>query len=169
MVAKMTLLSKSLTLLVCAFASHSFAQTPEEVADAQARYKREAAVCVQLNAGAGSSSCMREARNALAEVKRGKMKESWRMSDFANHALLRCEAHRGDDKSDCIARIRGYGKQTGSVAQGGILRELTTTIPMVVNSPPVTKPEPAYVPDPNPPSGLMSNCRWVPPSDWVCK
>ena len=168
-IANMTLLSKKLTMLACMVATHAFAQTPGDVADAQARYKREVAACAQLNAGVGNSNCLREARNALAEVRRGKMQESWRNADFANHAFQRCEVHRGEDKSDCIARIRGYGKQTGSVSGGGILRELTTTKSIPVNNPPVSKPEAAYVPDPNPPSGLMSNCRWVPPTDWVCK
>lgn len=169
MAAHMTLLSKSFTLLACVIATHSFAQTPDEVADARARYKQEVAECARLHSGADSRNCIREARNALAEVKRGKMQESWRNVDFANHALARCEVHRGDDRSDCIARIRGYGKRTGSVAGGGILRELTTTKSAVVNSPAVSKPEATYVPDPNPPSGLMSNCRWVPPTEWVCK
>ncbi|QTN26663.1 hypothetical protein HZ993_15220 [Rhodoferax sp. AJA081-3] len=169
MLAHMTKLSKRFALLACILATHAFAQTPDEVADAQARYKREVAACAPLSAGAGSSTCMREARNALAEVRRGKMQESWRTADFMNHALARCAVHTGDDKSDCIARIRGYGKQSGSVSAGGILRELTTTKSVPVNSPTVSKPEAAYVPDPNPPSGLMSNCRWVPPTDWVCK
>ena len=166
----MTLLSKSFTVLVCVFAAHAYAQTPADLADARARYKQEVTECAPPNRRSGTSNCMREARNALAEVKRGKMKESWRNVDFANHALLRCDVHRGEDKYDCVARMRGQGRRTGSVAGGGILRELvTTTTPTVVASPPMPQAAPAYVPDPNPPSGLMSNCRWVPPSDWVCK
>ena len=86
---------------------------------------------------------MTDARNALAEFKRGRMNESAR-----------------------IARMQRRGSSVGSVAGGGILRELTTRIAPVS---PMVQPVPAKDPEEPLPSGRMSNCRWVPPSDWVCK
>ena len=109
---------------------------------------------------------MTDARNALAEIKRGRMNESARTADFENNALQRCEVHLGEDRSDCIARMQRRGSSVGSVAGGGILRELTTRIAPVS---PMVQPVPAKDPEEPLPSGRMSNCRWAPPSDWVCK
>lgn len=160
-------LPKSLAVLASLLAAQALAHTSADLAAAQARYKREVAECAANNYGVDKSSCLRDARNALAEIKRGRMDESERPSDFAKNALLRCEAHKGEDKSDCIARIQGRGRTVGSVASGGILRELTTT--KTLTPPVVAQPVKPAAPETPPPSGLMSNCRWVPPSDWVCK
>ena len=43
------------------------------------------------------------------------------------NAFLRCDALAGDERVACVARIRGEGTVSGSVAGGGILRELVTT------------------------------------------
>lgn len=149
-------------------AVHAFAQTSIDLRTAQARYKQDVANCATTNPVANSRNCMKEARNALAEVRRGRMSESWKTSDYEKNALLRCEVHKGEDKSACFARIHGQGKIDGSVAGGGILRELTTT--SIVNTPP--QPAPPIVKktsETSRPSGLMSNCHWVPPMEWVCK
>ena len=42
------------------------------------------------------------------------------------NALLRCERLSGDDRQDCVARIKGHGTESGSVESGGIYRELVT-------------------------------------------
>lgn len=162
-------LNKHITLLAgLLLAFQSFAQTPEELAAAKARYKQEMAACAGGYPVAGNTNCAREARNTLAEFRRGRMNESLLASDFTRNALLRCEVHQGDDKADCIARIRGQGRIQGSVAGGGILRELTTR--KVINAPaPVAPREAPKAPEGPLPSGLMSNCKWVPPTDWVCK
>jgi len=158
---------KTFTILVSLLAAQSFAQTPNDVAAAQARYKEEVANCAVTHPVVNNDNCVKEARNTLAEIKRGKMNESWQSSDFTKNAVLRCDVHKGDDKTDCIARIQGKGRTEGSVAGGGILRELTTTT--VVAPPPVVQAPSPKAPDAPRPSGLMSNCRWVPPTDWVCK
>lgn len=158
---------KHLSLLVCLIATTAFAQSPKDVAAARAQYKQEMAACTMAKPAVGdNSNCAKEARNALAEIKRGRMEASLTTADYARNALLRCEAHKGEDRADCIARIQGQGRIEGSVAGGGILRELITTkvIPAApVAAAPVPKKETER------PSGLMSNCRWVPPTDWVCK
>ncbi|MES2949557.1 MAG: hypothetical protein V4858_13530 [Pseudomonadota bacterium] len=160
-------LPKTLAALASLLAAQAFAHTSaDNLAAAQARYQREVAACAANNPDVDKSSCMKDARNALAEIKRGRMNESTSAADFERHALLRCEAHRGEDKSDCIARIQGRGRTLGSVASGGILRELTAT---KTPASPMVQPVPAAAPEAPLPSGLMSNCRWVPPSDWVCK
>lgn len=155
-------------LLSSLLAAHAYAQTSSDLKTAQTRYKQEVANCAATSPATDKRNCLKEARNALAEVRRGRMNESWKAPDFEKNALLRCEVHKGEDKSACFARIHGQGKIDGSVVGGGILRELTTT--WVVNAP--TQPAPPAVtkaPETNRPSGLMSNCHWVPPMEWVCK
>jgi hypothetical protein len=158
---------KCLAFLACLLAVQSYAQTADDLAAAQARYKTEVAECAVTNPVVDNSNCVKEARNTLAEIKRGRMSDSSLSSDFEKNALLRCDVHKDEDKSNCIARIHGQGRIEGSVAGGGILRELTTT--KVITSPPIAQPEPTKALDVNRPSGLMSNCRWVPPLDWVCR
>lgn len=161
----MNCLLKHFAFLAGLLAVQSFAQTPDDLASAQARYKQEVAECAVTNPVVDNSNCAKEARNTLAEIKRGRMNESWRSLDFEKNAFLRCDVHSGGDKLDCIARIHGEGKIEGSVSGGGILRELTATTVVIV--PPTLAPaEPTKAPRP---SGLMSNCRWVPPLDWMCK
>jgi hypothetical protein len=163
----MTYLPKTLVILASLLAAQAFAHISVEVAAAQARYKREVADCAAKQPNVDKHSCLRDAKNALAEIRRGRMDESTSSAEWVRNALLRCEAHKGEDKSDCIARIQGRGRTVGSVAGGGILRELTTT--KTLTTPAVAQPVRPAVPDAPLPSGLMSNCRWVPPSDWVCK
>lgn len=159
---------KHLAVLASLLAAQSFAQTPDDLAAARARYQREVADCAYTHPVVDHGNCLKEARNTLAEIKRGRMNESRPSSDLQKNALLRCEVHQGDDRLDCLARMRGQGKIAGSVAGGGILRELTTTETVMV-PPPIAHPEPKKAVEVNRPSGLMSNCHWVPPTDWVCK
>jgi hypothetical protein len=43
---------------------------------------------------------------------------------FAKNLTLRCEAHTGDARRACLARMDGQGTTSGSVAEGVIYREL---------------------------------------------
>jgi hypothetical protein len=162
----MTHLSKYFAVLASLLAALAFAHTSVDLAGAQARYKREVAECMSGGPGVEKGSCMRDARNARAEIRRGRMDEFTSSSELARNALLRCEAHKGEDKSDCIARIQGRGRSVGSVAGGGILREMITTKTLAA---PMVRPVATPAPEGPLPSGLMSNCRWVQPGDWVCK
>lgn len=163
----MTYLPKYLAVLASLLAAHAFAHTSVELAAAQSRYKREVAECAAKQPNVDQHSCLRDAKNALAEFRRGRMDESTSPTELVRNALLRCDAHKGEDRSDCIARIQGRGRIMGSVAGGGILRELMTT--KTLTPPAVAQPVRLAAPEAPLPSGLMSNCRWVPPSDWVCK
>lgn len=159
---------KHIAILASLLTAQSFAQTPGDLAAARARYKQELTDCAVTHPVVDNRNCVREARNTLAEIRRGRMNEFWPSSDLDKNALLRCDVHQGDDKSDCFARMHGQGRTDGSVAAGGILRELTTT-KVVMAAPAPTAPVLNKATAENRPSGLMSNCRWVPPTEWVCK
>jgi hypothetical protein len=108
--------------------SHSLSK--DELAAAQTRYKQEVADCMGNPAVQDVSTCLKDAKNSLAEIKRGHMTETEQTADFERNALQRCDIHQGDDKSACVARIRGQGRTEGSVLGGGILRELETKVPV---------------------------------------
>ncbi len=61
---------------------------------AQARYKNEVAECAVTNPVVDNSNCVKEARNTLAEIKRGRMSDSSLASDFEKNALIRCDVHK---------------------------------------------------------------------------
>jgi hypothetical protein len=158
-----------LPLLACLAATTALAQTPQDLAAAQTRYKQEMIACTSEKPAVGdNSNCAKEARNSLAEMKRGKMGPTLTPTDYQRNALVRCEVHKGDDKTDCVARVQGQGRTEGSVAGGGIFRELTT-IKIIPGAAPPPQPTPKEESDIQRPSGLMSNCRWAAPIDWVCK
>ncbi len=106
------------------------AQSRQELEEAQARFKQEMADCVSGNTSQDKDSCMREARAALSEVKRGvwsRPEKTEAKSEAA--ARQRCEVHQGQQRHACEARMRGEGNVSGSVEGGGILREITTPVP----------------------------------------
>jgi hypothetical protein len=70
--------------------------------------------------------------NALAQ--RPSANPTVNTEQLQRYSLMRCEALAGDDRAACVARMNGEGTISGSVAGGGILRELVTS--EVVPSPP---------------------------------
>src|SRR5258707_480981 len=91
------------------------------LAEAQARYQQEMDNCNNGRTTQDLATCRREARNALAEYKRGRLDNG--NARFQENARQRCEALTGDDRKDCFSRMRGEGVVDGSVAGGGLLRE----------------------------------------------
>ena len=111
--------------LLCATAV--LAQNASASADAQARYRQDMEVCNSGKSNQDLATCRREARNALAEARRGGLNDV--PNQYQQNALRRCAAQKGDDRTDCEARMRGAGNVEGSVAGGGILRESVTVVP----------------------------------------
>lgn len=98
--------------------------------NAQARYRQEMAVC---NSGASyqdTVTCRIEAKNALAEARRGGFRGSPNdaAGQYQRNAMQRCNALKGDDRNDCESRVRGEGTSSGSVGGGGIVRETVTVM-----------------------------------------
>lgn len=116
-------------IAIAVMASPSWAQSREELAAAQLRYQQDMADCKSHASAEDMANCTLEARNSLAEIKRGRMHEAGQPSDYEKNALLRCDVHQGIDQTACIERMKGRGHTEGSVASGGILREIETTIP----------------------------------------
>lgn len=95
--------------------------------DASGSYKQEVQACMSGPAVQDQATCLKEARNALADKKRGLLDNA--NADFQANAMIRCQALSGDDKMACQDRMMGGGKATGSVSGGGVLRESETVVP----------------------------------------
>jgi len=94
--------------------------------DASGSFKQEMQACMTGQTQQDRETCMKEARNAQADKQRGIL--SRQDADFKANAVARCDVLNGVDKAACQARIMGYGSTEGSVAGGGVLREVETVV-----------------------------------------
>ena len=118
--------------------SAAVAASNPALSEAQLRYQQERTACISGQSNQERSTCLREAGAALAEARRGALSTSG--ADLLSNQLRRCEPLPTGDREDCVARIKGHGTTSGSVAGGGIYRELVTREPVV--APPVAKDAP---------------------------
>ena len=122
------LLLLSLTLA----AGASLGGTDKARTDAQQRFEQEHAACLSGNSPQVRPTCLREASAARAEARADTRKDGRGNTQtvdaarYAGNQLRRCEALPADDRTACVARMQGQGTTTGSVAGGGIYRELVT-------------------------------------------
>jgi hypothetical protein len=97
--------------------------------EAQARYQQDRAACNSGQTGQDRATCLKEAGAAQAEARRGNLDEERNRRELSRNRMDRCNALTGDERSDCVARMRGEGTVEGSVSGGGILREKVTIVP----------------------------------------
>ena len=124
--------------------------------DASGNYQQEVNACMTGKTQQDRDTCLREARNAQADKKRGVLDNA--VASFESNAVARCDVLIGEDKAACQARMMGYGSTSGSVAGGGLLREVETvvmppgdssvTIEPKTADPVVLVPRPTQVPTP---------------------
>lgn len=91
-------------------------------------YRHEVQSCLSGKTQEDRPTCLREARNAHAEKLRGRL-DNAQQSQFETNSVARCDVQTGDDKAACKARMMGFGQTSGSVAGGGLLREVETVVP----------------------------------------
>lgn len=97
-------------------------------AEAQARFRQDMAFCDSGRSSQALDVCRREARNALADAKRGRLTDT-APDQQTNNAVQRCTAFKGDDRSACEARVFNPSRVEGSVEGGGLLRESVVIVP----------------------------------------
>lgn len=100
-----------------------FAASPATQADATAQPHRARSACTTVR-GDARDNCLSEASTRAASTRPSRPEEN--PAQLARNALKRCAPLSEPDRSDCVARIQGEGTTTGSVAAGGIYRELVT-------------------------------------------
>lgn len=119
---KASLLLTTAALLIGASLNAYAAEHTNNFSDANARYQSERAVCMTGQSNQDRATCLKEAGAALKEAKMGRLSSD--QSAFKQNALLRCNALPADERAACQRRIEGDGTTTGSVRDGGLLREL---------------------------------------------
>ena len=92
--------------------------------DAQTRYQQDRAMCESGQSHQDRATCLREAGAALDAAKRGRLNDG--PAQYRQNALIRCDALPTEERNACQARMEGQGVTRGSVAEGGIYRELVT-------------------------------------------
>jgi hypothetical protein len=100
------------------------AASKADTADALARYQRERAACMSGQSNQDRTTCLREAGAAYAQAKQGVLDDG--PAQYVSNARQRCEKLPDEDRKDCMARMSGQGTTSGTVADGGIYRELVT-------------------------------------------
>ena len=97
-----------------------------DMIDSSGNYQSEVRACHSGATQQDRATCMEEARNSAAEKRRG------RLEVYGNHeqnAMARCDVHDvAEDRAACRARVMGMGDIEGSVAGGGLIREVETVV-----------------------------------------
>ncbi len=113
-----------LVLSAAMSASPALAASKTAPSESQARYQRDVAACRMAPQGTDKAACLREA--GAVRASKESLSVDIEPGSYARNALKRCEPLSEPDRSDCAARIQGKGTTSGSVAGGGIYRELVT-------------------------------------------
>lgn len=104
-------------------------------AEAQSRYEHERARCLGGQSGQAQETCLKEAGAALDLAKKGQLTDD---GHYRKNAKERCDVFAGDDRRDCMARVKGAANtsESGGVKSGGIIRETVTVEPGAMASAP---------------------------------
>jgi hypothetical protein len=95
--------------------------------DNSGSYQSEVQACMSGKTQEDQATCLKEARNARADKQRGVLEN--RQGNLEANAMNRCDVFQsGEDKAACEARVLGYGNVQGSVAGGGLVREVETVV-----------------------------------------
>lgn len=94
--------------------------------DASGSFQQEINSCMKGDTQQDRDTCLTEARNAQADKKRGLLENS---PNTQANAMSRCEVFTtGEDMAACQARVMSMGLACGSVAGGGVIREVETVV-----------------------------------------
>lgn len=124
--SRKSLLSFGVAALLAVTAATAQVATGTTGIDASGSYQQEVNACLTGKTQQDRDTCLREARNAQADKKRGVLDNAG--AQFDANAKARCDVLTGEDAAACHARILGYGNTSGSVAAGGVLREVETVV-----------------------------------------
>jgi len=124
--SRKSLLSFGAVALLAMTAATAQVATGTTGIDASGSYQQEVRSCMTGKTQQDQATCLREARNAQADKSRGVLDNA--TASFESNAAARCDVLAGEDKAACQARMLGYGNTTGSVAAGGVLREVETVV-----------------------------------------
>ncbi|HCE09161.1 MAG TPA: hypothetical protein DEQ40_11280 [Oxalobacteraceae bacterium] len=99
------------------------AAAASDAPNANARYQADRATCNSGQSNQDRATCLKEAGAALQESRRGHLKDDPAANQ--RNTSLRCDALPADERDACQRRMEGEGETSGSVRDGGLIRELT--------------------------------------------
>jgi hypothetical protein len=121
-----SLISFGISALLAVGAATAQVATGTTGIDASGSYQSEVQACMSGRTQQDRDTCLKEARNAQADKRRGVLETQ---APGQASASARCEVHtNAEDKAACQARVLGYGSTEGSVAGGGLIREVETVV-----------------------------------------
>ena len=127
-------------------ASHAQGTSMSEM---QARYKEDIQRCETLTDPESKQTCRREAGAALQEARRDRLVTG--QADTAANAAVRCQRLPAAQRADCERLMSdGSAVQHGSISGGGVLRELSITVPADSATPGSAAPVESYGAQPAP-------------------
>lgn len=96
----------------------------------QAQYEADRQACLLRSDPVARQDCLREAGAVRQEALRGQRAPTTDAATLARNALVRCQVHpAGTERELCERMASGEGRVQGDVASGGVLRELSVTVP----------------------------------------
>lgn len=118
----------ALLAVTAATAQIAFAQIASGTTgiDATGNAQSERAACLSGKTQQDKATCLTEMKNANAAKRAGQVDNNG--GQFSANALKRCDVFQGENRIACQARIAGYGQTGGSVASGGVIREVETVV-----------------------------------------
>ena len=128
-----------LPALLLALAAGATTAAPNRNADAV--YQQERAICLEGRSSQDRATCLKEAGAARAEARRQSLDNGESPAQLRANALQRCAKVPADDRPECERMALGQGERSGSVAEGAVVKQLTTRT--VEPVPPVAAPAPA--------------------------
>jgi hypothetical protein len=124
--SRKSLISFGVAALLAVGAATAQVATGATGIDASGSFQSEMQACASGNTQQDRETCMREARNAQADKRRGVLSTE---GSLEANAMSRCSVFQGgEDKAACEARVMGMGSTSGSVAGGGLIREVETVV-----------------------------------------
>ena len=120
----MNRIKMTVAVLATVLCGSVFAADAKGADPAKAQYDAERARCMSGTTGQDQASCLKSAGAAYDSSKAGKLKDP--NTDFRDNAMRRCAALAGADRTDCESRVDGQGVSSGSVKDGGIVKETIT-------------------------------------------
>lgn len=115
-----------LTVVACLSPWAAGAATGTDQAERRAIFERDRAACEPGRSTQERSLCVHDVTVAYRMPHANKPYDL-DPSTYLRNQALRCGPLKDKDLEACLARMRGAGSTSGSVATGGIYRELTAT------------------------------------------
>lgn len=116
----------ALVLLAGAGSAAQQGKPPPAAAPSAPVYRSDVQACHAGTSGQDLETCLKEARHARAARLRGDLDTD--LDALQANSVRRCNVFEGEMRAACLARMAGRGSTSGSVAGGGILREVETVV-----------------------------------------